>query len=311
MDGFNAVWASPRRCPGGPNWPPRWTGCSGCTATGRLPPPDRRCPARRPPVAAVRCGVRRSLADLAPGAQVLVACSGGADSLGPGRGDRLRGASGRRRGRAGHRRPRPAARAPPTGRRRSPTGAAGGDSARSWSRPSASSGQGGPEAAVAGPRVRRARRGGGRARCRRGAARPHPRRPGGDRAARPGPRVGARSLAGMAERRGIYRRPLLACPGARAGRRGRDAGLDAVGGPAQQRPGVRPGPGAHPARRRWRTALGPRTAPATWPVPRDCCGPTPMPWTGWPATSGPGSPAPTGAWTSPGSPRCPRRCGAG
>ena len=34
-----------------------------------------------PAVAAVRLAVRRGLADLGPGATVVVACSGGADSL--------------------------------------------------------------------------------------------------------------------------------------------------------------------------------------------------------------------------------------
>jgi tRNA(Ile)-lysidine synthase len=37
--------------------------------------------ALHPSLAAVRAGVRRSLAGLEPGATVLVACSGGADSL--------------------------------------------------------------------------------------------------------------------------------------------------------------------------------------------------------------------------------------
>ena len=34
-----------------------------------------------PAVAAVRLGVRRALGDLGPGSRVVVACSGGADSL--------------------------------------------------------------------------------------------------------------------------------------------------------------------------------------------------------------------------------------
>ena len=52
----------------------------------------------------------RGRRDLAPGALVLVACSGGADSLALAAAHRLRGAPGRAAGRRGRRRPRPAGR---------------------------------------------------------------------------------------------------------------------------------------------------------------------------------------------------------
>ena len=67
--------AGPGAEPRGPGAEPR-----GPAAEARRPPAEARRPRLAPPVAAVRAAVRNAL-DLPPGTLVLVACSGGADSL--------------------------------------------------------------------------------------------------------------------------------------------------------------------------------------------------------------------------------------
>ena len=73
MDGFNAVWAEPANLPSKAEILDPAPGSPGSTAE-----PPWRCTHRSRP-----CGsrVRRGLDDLTPGAPVVVACSGGADSL--------------------------------------------------------------------------------------------------------------------------------------------------------------------------------------------------------------------------------------
>ena len=158
-------------------------------------------------VAATRVAVRRSLGDIPAGAVVVVACSGGADSLALAAATPVRGRArpDRRRGR--RRRPRPA------GRSRAEVAATVADRLRtdralsgiepSRGRRVTVDAAGGPEAAAREARYARPGRGrrppwsGGR------AARPHPRRPGRDGAARAGPRIAAlRSVAGMRRRLG-------------------------------------------------------------------------------------------------------------
>src|SRR5207244_8712070 len=68
--------SSPPTCPAAPRSPTRPRGCAGCSAD-----PTRDDMALDPAVAATRLVVRRALADVEAGQTVLVACSGGADSL--------------------------------------------------------------------------------------------------------------------------------------------------------------------------------------------------------------------------------------
>ena len=82
----------------------------------------------------------------------------------------------------------------------------------------------------------------------------HPRRPGRDRAAAPGPRLGARSLSGMAAVAGLWRRPLLGLTARRCARPLPAGRAAPVGGPAQRGPRLPPQPGPPPA------AAGPRGA---------------------------------------------------
>ena len=87
--------------------------------------------------------------------------------------------------------------------------------------------------ALRGPERRRRRD-----RCPRRAGRPHPRRPGRDRAAGARSRIGGRELQGMAAASGVLRRPLLGIRRSTTRQFCIDAvGLDAPGRPAQrQRP---------------------------------------------------------------------------
>ncbi len=80
MDGFNEVWSTPETLPSMAEVhdPDAWV------ARVHGPAPARRSEARvgpHPATADVRRAVGDALADLEPGATVLVACSGGADSL--------------------------------------------------------------------------------------------------------------------------------------------------------------------------------------------------------------------------------------
>ena len=127
MDDFNAVWAGPRepalqgrdRRPRRLGHPRALTG----VPDRRLTPEPGSPMSLHPAVAAVRLGVRRDLADLAPGATVLVACSGGRRLAGPARRDGLRGPRARAGGSSGRPSTTACRRAPP----RTPSG-----SSRRW-----------------------------------------------------------------------------------------------------------------------------------------------------------------------------------
>ena len=90
---------------------------------------------------------------------------------------------------------------------------------------------------------------------------------------------GARSLAGMAPARGRYRRPLLGLR--RTTVRAAADGLPHLGGPAQRRPRPSPAPGSA-ARRfpRWR-APSARASPRRSRAPHRSCAPTRTPSTRW------------------------------
>ena len=247
-----------------------------------------------PAVAAVRLGVRRDLADLARGARPCSSpARGGADSLAllaatvfeaRRRGLRVVGATvdhGLQDGSAAH-----AAR---RRRRRWPRSA--------WTRPMAARvrvdgaglrpGGGRPRGAVRRPGAdRRA------VRRRRGPARPHPRRPGRDGAAGPGPRLAAAARSpGCGAAFDRYRRPLLdvrprghrgGLPAPRGSTSGTTRTTTTRGSPrcgcahgvlplleARARPGVAADPGPHrrPAARRHGAARRPRGGVRRWRRP--------------------------------------------
>ena len=270
--------SSRRTCRPRPRSPTRRPGCAACTAEpSRLMRPRPRGRRRSGSPSAGRCA-RRS----APVDRVLVACSGGADSLALAGRDGLRGAHGRGWPVGGvDRRPRAAGRlgraAPTRGGRRWPRSA----STRRWRSGSTVDAPGsGPEAAAREARyaaLDEARRA---LRRRRRPARAHPRRPGRDRAARAGPRL-RRPLArrDAPAARGRYRAAAArADPGAdRGGLPGR--GPRVLGRPAQRRPALHPGRGCGTrvlpvlearARARGRRGAGPHRRPAArrTPTPR-------------------------------------------
>ena len=237
MDDFNAVWAK-RRQPAVPGRDPR---------SGQLGRTRARM-SLHPSLAAVRHAVRRGLADLEPGARLLVACSGGADSLA------LASATvfeGREQGwyvvgvtvdhglqeDSAERAERVVAQLAGLGRRRDRQRPR--DGRRAGTRARGGRPGGALRPARGGPR---AVRGGG------GAARSHPRRPGGDRPDGPRPRLGR-----PGDRRDASLvRPLPPSPARRLAHRHRHRlpgrGARGVGGPAQRRrrlhPRARPAPGA-------------------------------------------------------------------
>ena len=183
----------------------------------------------------------------------------------------------------------------PRQRRRNarPSRRAPSDSTRCASCASRSAPTAGPEAAardgaVRGPgcRGRRAGRGGR-------AARPHPRRSGGDRAARAGARQRGRELAGH----GAGSRPVPAAAARhpasdhRAGLRRRRT--RAVGRPAQRRPRLHAGArAAERAARCWRPSSAP-ASPRPSPAPPSSCARTPTPSTRSPRRSPRTSPSST------------------
>ena len=195
MHGFNAVWSSPGALPKAVE----------IARPGRLGPPRARLdlrrgrtPARaatagRPAVAASAAGVRPSaaaVADLGPARPRARRLQRRPRLARAGRSGRQARARGAARGRRRRRRPRLVgggrARRPP----RPPPPAAGWGWRRwSWSVGRRRPGPAGPEAAARDGAVRGARRGGRAPRRSRRPARPHPRRPGRDRAARPRPRA--------------------------------------------------------------------------------------------------------------------------
>ena len=254
MSEFNAVWAAPENLP---SRRPRSTtptpGSPGsCRADGGP------TVSLHPSVAAVRHAVRRGLADLEPGARLVVACSGGADSLalasatvfeGRDQGWYVVGATvdhGLQEGSD--------ARADAVVAQLATLGVDETVAARAHGRGARARPRGGRP----GRALRRARAAPRELRRRRRAARPHPRRPGRDRAARPHPRLGRprarrdapvlRALPPAAARRLPHRH--------RHGLPGR--GPPGLGRPPQRRPGVHPGPRPPPrAARCSRTSSGP------------------------------------------------------
>ena len=169
------------------------------------------------------------------------------------------------------------------GRRR--LGAHGGPRRRSRSATVDVAGRpGGPEAAAREARYEALVRGRPAARCRRGAARAHPRRPGRDRAARAGPRCrAARAGRDAARGRGLSAAAARREPGGHP-QGVRRAGPGALGGPAQHRPAY--------ARARVRAdalpalvaALGPAVV-ATWPAPRSLLAADTAALDRWPPTA--------------------------
>ncbi len=161
---------------------------------------------------------------------------------------------------------------------------------------------GGPEAAARAARYAAldARR------RRRGAARAHPRRPGRDGAARPGPRLRCPvAVRHGRRRRGRYRRPFLgvrrtetraACRGARPASRGTTRTT-----PTRRTPGC--GSGARCCRRSRRRSAGRRRGAR--PLGASCCATTPTR-----STSGPTRPLADGLGAAPRC-RAARRCAPG
>ena len=263
MDEFNAVWERARE--------PAVQGRD--RRSGRLghPRPLARPVSLHPAVAAVRLGVRRALADVEPGRTVVVACSGGADSLAllaatvfegrkagwhvvgatvdHGLQDGLRGA-----GRPGRR---------PDGRRSAST------------RPSPRASR--SRAPGSAPRPPRGRRGTPCSRRSPSASTPPPccsatpatTRPRRCCSAWPAARAAARS-PGCARLRPRSSGPLLDVSRDRHRHRLPGRGHRVLGRPAQRRPRLHPGPGpAHrapdargPARPRRRRHAGPHRRPA-------------------------------------------------
>ena len=255
MDEFNASGSAPRTCPPRPRSP---------TPTPGSPASSEPMSSRTRPSPPSASPYGAALADLdagrdgrsspAPAAPTPWRCwpppcfEARKDGLARGRRDRRPRAPGGlgRAGRAGRR--RRWRRSAPT--RRSAPGSAS-------------------RAAGSGPRRRPARRGtpcssevaerfDGRGR----AARPHPRRPGRDGAARPGPRLG-RPVAGRDAP--LVRRLSPAAARRRAGRhrrRLRGRGHRVLGRPAQRRPGVHPGAGADAVLPMLEEQLGPGVAGA-------------------------------------------------
>ena len=207
--------------------------------TRRLAADRGGAPRARPGEPGRRPGGRRRATDA--DRQLLVACSGGADSLALAFGAQRVGA--RRVGRSARwwsttacsRTPPRWPRAPATADQSGTRSGARARRAGRPDRPQRARG-GGPSRPLRRPRCR-----GGRG-PRHRAARPHPGRPGGDRAARTGPGLGPRSLAGMAHRSGRLLRPLLGLRRASPSRPAR-ARPRAVDGSAERRPAVRPRPG--------------------------------------------------------------------
>ena len=120
---------------------------------------------------------------------------------------------------------------------------------------------------------------------------------------------GARSLAGMAPVSGRYLRPLLGVRRAVTAAACAAEGLSAWADPHNTDPAytrVRVRRQALPARPRRSVPASPRR----WPAPRTCCVPTPRCSTRWPPPNWPGWDS-GGGLTSLGWPRCRRRSGPG
>ena len=281
MDGFNRVWTSPNTLPttaeiaasgglGGPG--------AAAARPGLRPRPSRqvRLGRYRGRGDGRRAQPRRPQPDL-----VLVACSGGADSLA------LAAALAFEAPRLGgpRRRRSPSTTACRTARPTAPRGR------RAPARPRPGPGRGrgrdrGPPGRARGRRpgrpLRRARRRRRAPRRRRRAARPHPRRPGRDRAARAGPRL-RHPVAGRHGRRSPARRPLPP-PAAASWTATPSAGpawprASAVGGPAQPDPAYTRSRVRHEALPVLEKCARARASSRRWPAPRGCPRTTPTPST--------------------------------
>ena len=276
--GFNPVWTSPETLPTLAEFTdPPLPGWIVCSASRPRPAPERdpavtvvrRGPAcgaamgRVPPaLAAIRVAVRRGLADLPEGSLVLVACSGGADSLALAAGLAFVAP---RHGLAGRcvfvdhgwtARLRPAQRVRARNMRRPGPGARGGGH-RARSAP----GGAGPRRPPAG-----AHGGGGPARGRDRPARatPSTTRPRPCCSGSPGA-AGARSLAGMAPWSGLFRRPLLGLPRSLT----RDAAARPGCPPGMTPPTpIRPSPESGAPRRAPRSCRRPGPGRAAGPCPQ-------------------------------------------
>ena len=239
-----------------------------------------------PAVAEIRRAVRQAVADLSAGDLVLVACSGGTDSLAlacatafaaPRLGlrfgaltvdHRLQQGSDERAGQVADSADRP--------RLRPRRGADGLGRRRRW-----------PRGRRQDRPLRRARRGGAPPRRRRGAARPHARRPGRDGAARPGAR-----LRRAIPRRHARRVRALPPAAARRPQGDHDRGLPrrvgrALGGPAQRRLRLHQGPRAPCRAARADRRARPRHTGGARPHRRSSCGTTPRRSTTGPTRSSP------------------------
>ena len=293
MEQFNAVWERPEHLPSKAEitdpkaWMSRVLSLS-----------------LHPSVAAVRNAVRPTLAGAAD--PVLVACSGGADSLAllsaaifeghklgaPGhRGDR------RPRAPGGVGRARPARGRPDGHARRGRDGVGAGHRRGGRSRDRGRRARGA---------VRRAEPDGRPLRCGHGAARAHAGRPGRDRAPRAGPRLG-RPLPGR-DAPGVRPLPASAAGGQpdRHGDRLPGRGHRRLGRPAQPATPRSPGSGCGPGcSRSSRTSSGP-VSPRPWLAPPTSSARTPSCWTRWPRRRTTRCASP-GEWTPPGWRTGPRR----
>ena len=281
MDGFNRVWdvaRDPAHRARDRTTRRRGSRGSPACSVSRPPAPRGR---RRAAARYARCARRTCQ----PARCVLVACCGGADSLALAAATAFVGAARRRGGSA----PSSSTTGCSRARRESRDAAAAGAARRSGSTRSRSSTvQRRRVRAGRGRRprrpLRRARAGAPTARRGRGPARAHPRRPGRDGAARPGPRLRAPGrwrgwppVAGCAAGRCSAsaarvdaRRP---CDALGPRRRGHD--------PHNDDPALRPGPGARRGCCPPSSARSGPASPRRWPAPPTCCATTPTRSTRW------------------------------
>ena len=316
MEGFNRVWEGPANLPRIEELTaPGALGGAGASAARPSPPEPARTAWPAPTRRSRRSAAPSGPACAPPTQPVLVACSGGADSLALAAAARLRGAAA----------PgcRPAAVTVDHGLQPGSAERADGDRGRCCATSGSTrslvvrvdvGADGGPEGAA------RAARYAALARRPRGARRPrrpraHPGRPGRDRAARARPRVRARGRSPAWSSTGrpagsTWWRPLLGVRRDDHPRGLRRPGAAGLGRPVERRPGLHAGAAAHrgaaAARGRPRRRRRPRAGPhrrAAARGPRRPRRRSPRPTLRPPRTSD------AAGW--PTSPGCPPRCAAG